>query len=112
MEGERNLAPERGPNLWDREEYRVPPSSESRWRVGIGGAAVAAAGAALAAVGGVMVYRSLRHRARAAAPPHEDAFGGSDTVAEQSSESFPASDAPSWTPVRAVQPRRTHDRTE
>jgi len=106
VEGERNLAPERGPNLWDREEYRVPPSSQSRWRSGLGGVAVAAAGAALAGVGGVMVYRSLRRRGRSPAPDRgHEPEGWRDEVTDQSDESFPASDAPSWTPVRAVTPR-------
>jgi len=106
VEGERNLAPERGPNLWEREEYSVPPSSQSRWRGGLGGVAVAAAGAALAGVGSVMVYRSLRRRGRPEAPSHnEEMMGWRDEVADQSSDSFPASDSPSWTPVRSVRPR-------
>ena len=107
MDGERNLAPERGPNLWERDEYSVPPASHSRWSGGLGGVAVAAAGAALAGVGGVMMYRSLRKRAKSSPPAHHDeARGRRDEVEDQSSDSFPASDAPSWTPVRSVQPRR------
>ena len=106
MIGTRNLAPERGPNVWDSEEYSAPPSSQSRWRSGLGGVAVAAAGAALAAVGGQMVYRALSGRAAAVPPQHdEDLAGRADEVGQQSSESFPASDSPSWTPVRTVSPR-------
>jgi len=106
VDGERNLAPERGPNLWARHEYGVPPSSQSRWRGGLGGVAVAAAGAALAGVGGLMLYRSLRRRGRTAPPAHHDEVTGwRDQVEDQSSDSFPASDSPSWTPVRSVQPR-------
>jgi len=106
VEGERNLAPERGPNLWERDEYSVPPSSQSRWRGGLGGVAVAAAGAALAGMGGVMMYRSLRKRGRTSPPAdHDEVTGRRDEVEDQSSDSFPASDSPSWTPVRSVRPR-------
>ncbi len=101
MIGERNLTPQRGPSVWNREDWSEEDSSRARWLMGFGGAAIAIAGAALAAVGGTMVYRSIS----AGEPQPEEAAGttsasnAADIVAAESIASFPASDAPSWTPT-------------
>lgn len=103
MIGERNLAPERGPNVWTRNERGAEAPPRRRWVEGIGGVAMAAAGAALVAVGGSRVLHALKSRAAVEPPERSDREG--DAVAFESWESFPASDAPSWTPVRGVTPR-------
>jgi hypothetical protein len=104
MIGERNLAPKRGPSVWDREEFGG--SSSRRWLSGIGGAAIAITGAALAAVGGSMVFRAAKGRGISSSPPApnldavpQQANRLEDVVARESAMSFPASDAPSWTPT-------------
>lgn len=108
MIGKRNLAPDRGPNVWTRTAgpERDEQAPGRRWRDGIGGVAMAAAGAALVAAGGSRVYRALQARH---APGDETApglAGEPDAVGLESAASFPASDSPSWT-VRGVSPRET-----
>ncbi len=106
--GERNLAPERGPNVWDREGASAPSASRGRWLVGLGGAAIALAGAALAAVGGTMIYRAtVGHEGEEAGQPDIAPAPGTtrrDIVADESAASVPASDAPSWTPTVGAVP--------
>ena len=117
MTGERNLAPERGPNVWEQEGWSPESGSQNRWLQGLGGAAIAVTGAALAAVGGTMIYKATRGRAGAAVtpaiPPEARLSSGAvpeqanrleDVVARESAQSFPASDAPSWTPTMGVNP--------
>lgn len=111
MTGERNLAPERGPNVWDREGWSAESGPQNRWLQGLGGAAIAVTGAALAAVGGTMIYRATRGRAAGSvsAMPVEAMSSSEavpqqantleDVVARESAQSFPASDSPSWTPT-------------
>jgi hypothetical protein len=102
--GQRNLAPERGPNVWEQGELDATAAARSRWRQGLGGAAIAVTGAALAAVGGSMIYRATRCARTgqaaldAASAPNREGLSG-DVVADESAASFPASDAPSWTPT-------------
>lgn len=113
MAGERNLAPERGPNVWEREEWAAP-GSRNRWLQGLGGAAIAVTGAALAAVGGSMIYRAARNAEPVgttagvegeALPQQAETL--EDVVSQESKQSFPASDVPSWTPTIGAAPDRT-----
>ncbi len=110
-----NLAPRRGPSVWDRPS---PPRSWSleeseKWCVAVCGATLAlvglrhrsAGGALMAAVGGALAARALlghrdlmtvRHLAESLR--HQVV----DEVETAGEESFPASDAPSWTPTAGV----------
>lgn len=109
MAGERNLAPERGPNVWDREEWGSG-TGRNRWLEGISGAAIAVSGAALAALGGSILYRATRHPRRSTVSPVPETEPAlplqvnrlEDVVARDSDDSFPASDSPSWTPTQGA----------
>jgi uncharacterized membrane protein len=95
MIGLRNLAPQRGPSVWGRpRRWRI----DGRWVSGIGGGVMAAAGTAVAIVGAAMVARAMK----GARPTAEAYPSAADLVGRESAASFPASDAPSWTPTTGV----------
>jgi hypothetical protein len=111
MIGERNLAPERGPNVWNRTELSPDASNAKRWLSGLGGAAIAVAGGAIAVFGGSIVYRAARPGRRPESVSHvsldpvpQQASRLEDAVATDSAHSFPASDAPSWTATTGATP--------
>jgi uncharacterized membrane protein len=108
----KNLAPTRGPSVWDRPEQSEGWSMEDseRWMVTICGGALAliglrqrsvggtllAAAAGAAAVRAMLGYRDLNTLREYAGQLGRTA-AQQDPVEDASDESFPASDAPSWT---------------
>ncbi len=98
-----NLTPERGPSVWDR---RASTSAGTQTGSAVGGAVMLAAGAAAAFFGGRMLYRAVRQPRASANDRPSSVSRRDDLVAYESEQSFPASDAPSWTAAGATLERR------
>ena len=106
-----NLTPVRGPSVWERPGLGPEAARDSLQRALIGGAGAlllvlglqgrttgrrvsAAAGASLLALAG---SRGGLARARAWADRQRWRWAHGDVVTDQSAQSFPASDSPTWT---------------
>lgn len=111
--GSLNLTPRRGPSIWDDARWNAPGGHAiGRWLLGVGGGALIAfaatrgstarrvmsAAGAIAALSAASGYVGLG-RPRAWVARVRRHWAVTDRVGEDSELSFPASDAPAWTPT-------------
>ncbi len=101
MSGELNLAPVRGPSVWGQPGTAGNERQGRRWTAVAGGVGLMAAGVAVSLVGWRLLKQAAARASAAGQRPGlpQQPDTADDIVTRESAHSFPASDAPSWTPV-------------